>query len=138
MPDSKNIPEITQEEASECWNIVRSPKYESIFDPNKIGTMKNRKPIILHGNEEKRIISQPYRPIPPQLEEELSDHLRFLRDNGKIVDVNPNVETRRSPEKLLSFTDKYHVLLKGILFTTYEKKNGQLWSTICWINHNRF
>ena len=96
MPDSKNIPEITQEEASECWDIVRSPKYESIFDPNKIGTMKNKKPIILHGNEEKRIISQPYRPIPPQLEEELSDHLRFLRDNGKIVDVDPNVETVES------------------------------------------
>ena len=93
MPDSKNIPKITQKEVTECWDI---PKYESVFDPKRIGTMKNRKPIILHRNEEKRIISQPYRPIAPQLEEELSDHLQFLRDNKKIVDVDPNVETVES------------------------------------------
>ena len=96
MPDSKDIPEITQAEVAECWDIVQSPKYVNIFDPQKIGTMKNRKPIILHGNEEKRIISQPYRPIAPQLEEELSDLLQFLRDNKKIVDVDPNVETVES------------------------------------------
>ena len=44
MPDVKDIPEITEEEAEECWNIVNDPKYDTIFDGH-IGTMIHRKPI---------------------------------------------------------------------------------------------
>ena len=93
MPDSMEIPEITEKEVKECWAIVDSPKYATIFDPERIGKMKNRAPITLHGNEERRILSQPMRPIPPQFREGVSAHLDFLRKNGKIVDVDPNIET---------------------------------------------
>ena len=96
MPDSACVPEITEREVKECWDIVRSPKYANVFDPKRIGTMKKRSPITFHRNEEKRILSQPYRPVPPQFREELSEHLQFLRDNNKIVDVDPNTETVES------------------------------------------
>ena len=91
MPDSKDIPEITDEEREECWDVVKDPKYKSIFDGH-IGTMKNRKPITFQAKEDVDILSQPYRPVPPQLQAELSTHLSNLRNNGKIVDVDPNVE----------------------------------------------
>ena len=91
MPDSEEIPNITNEEREECWNIVKDPKYKTIFDGH-IGTMKNRKPINFQAKEGVEIISQPYRPIPPQFRTELSEHLENLRTNGKIVDVDPNVE----------------------------------------------
>ena len=96
MPDSAAVPDITKEEVDECWKIVRSPKYASIFDPKCIGKMKNRAPIIFHQDPEKRILSQPYRPVPPQFREEFSQHLQFLRENDKIVDVDPNIHTVES------------------------------------------
>ena len=54
--------------------------------------MKKQTPIILHADKEKSIVSQPYRTPPPQFRKELSEHLQFLRENGKIVDVDPNTE----------------------------------------------
>ena len=93
MPDSMKVPEITEKEVKDCWEIIDSPKYAEVFDPDRIGKMINRAPITLHGKEDQRIISQPMRPIPPQFREELSTHLEFLRKNGKIVDVDPNTET---------------------------------------------
>ena len=54
--------------------------------------MKKRTPITF-SEQEKSIITQPYRPIPPQIRYEISQHLSFLRKNGKIVDVDPNKET---------------------------------------------
>ena len=92
MPDSENIPEISEEEREECWDIVKEPKYKTIFDGH-IGMMKNRKPIEFQAKEGAQVISQPYRPAPPQLQTELSAHLANLRKNKKIVDVDPNVET---------------------------------------------
>ena len=68
MPDSSSEPDITDKEREECWAVINDPKYSTIFDKH-IGTMKNRKPITLHGDESKRIISQPYRPVPPQFRE---------------------------------------------------------------------
>ena len=91
MPDAVSEPEITEKEREECWEVVNRPKYASIFDGH-IGTMVKRKPIVFHGDETKRIHSQPYRPVPPQYEEEVSKHLQYLRDNNKIVDVDPNTE----------------------------------------------
>ena len=96
MPDSIEVPAITEKEVEECREIIDSPKYAAVFDPQRIGKMKNRAPIILHGNEDKRILSQPMRPIPPQFREGVSAHLDFLRKNGKIVDVDPNTETVES------------------------------------------
>ena len=93
MPETDVIPDISEKEIKECEAIIDSPKYAEVFDPERIGKMKNRAPITLHGNDERRIISQPMRPIPPQFQEELSNHLQFLRKNGKIVDVDPNTET---------------------------------------------
>ena len=91
MPDAIGESEITEKEKTKCWKIINSPKYKTLFDGH-IGKMKNRKPIILQGDEGKRIINQPYRPIPPQYHEELSAHLQHLRENGKIIDVDPNTE----------------------------------------------
>ena len=91
MPEARDEPEITENEKLECRMIIESPKYASIFDGH-IGTMVNRAPIVLHSKEDQRIIPQPFRPIPPQFHEELSDHLHNLRTNGKIVDVDPNSE----------------------------------------------
>lgn len=90
MPDAQQ-PEISDVERTECWEIVNNPKYETIFDGH-IGTMKNRQPIVFHADENKKIHSQPYRPVPPQFHTELSQHLDFLRENNKIVDVEPNTE----------------------------------------------
>ena len=47
MPDSAEVPEITEEEVEECWDIIDTPKYAEIFDPERIGKMKNREPITL-------------------------------------------------------------------------------------------
>ena len=93
MPSSADIPEISETEVKECWEIVTSHKYKSIFDKKCIGKMKNRKPVTFHGNKEKRILSQPYRPVPPQFQEELSVHLDLLRKNNKIVDIDTNEES---------------------------------------------
>ncbi len=90
MPDDSIIPTITKEEVDECWNIINHPKYASIFDGH-IGKMMNRKPIVFQADDT-RIVSQPYRPIPLQFQQEISEHLQFLRDNNKLVDVNPNID----------------------------------------------
>lgn len=91
MPDAISEPEITEKERKECWEVINRPRYETIFDGH-VGTMVKRKPIVLQGDETKRIHSQPYRPVPPQYAEEVSKHLQYLRDNGKILDVDPNTE----------------------------------------------
>ena len=91
MPDDKDIPEITEEEVDECWDIIDDPKYDTIFDGH-IGKMVNRKPIVFQADESARIRSQPYRPIPLQHQAEISQHLQFLRDNGKLVNINPNID----------------------------------------------
>ena len=91
MPDDKDIPEITEEEVDECWEIIEDPKYDTIFDGH-IGKMVNRKPIVFQADESARIRSQPYRPIPLQHQAEISQHLQFLRDNGKLVNINPNID----------------------------------------------
>ena len=96
MPESAEVPEISEEEVKECWEIINAQKYAEVFDPERIGKMKNRAPIILHGSDERRVISQPLRPIPPQFREELSKHLEFLRKNNKVRDVDPNTETVES------------------------------------------
>ncbi len=91
MPDVQSIPEIVKEEEEACLSIIKDEKYKPIFDGH-IGKMINRKPIVFQADEDKRIVSQPYRPIPAEYRPEISQHLQFLRENGKIVDVNPNVE----------------------------------------------
>ena len=91
MPDSKDIPVVDHQEREQCWDIVKDPKYRTIFDGH-IGKMINRKPIILQADAEAQVISQPFRPIPPQFRAELSEHLDVLRLNDKIVDVDPNVD----------------------------------------------
>ena len=37
MPRAREVPEITQEEVDDCWEIINSPKYAQIFDDEKIG-----------------------------------------------------------------------------------------------------
>ena len=91
MPEAQGEPEITEKEQLECRKIIDSDKYATVFDGH-IGKMVNREPIVLHSKEDQRIITQPYRPSPPQFQEELSQHLHHLRSNGKIVDVDPNCE----------------------------------------------
>ena len=91
MPDDAMLPEITKEEVAECWDIINHPKYASIFDGH-IGKMKHRKQIVFQADETDRIVSQPYRPIPLQFQKEISEHLQFLRDNNKLIDVNANVD----------------------------------------------
>ena len=43
------------------------------------------------------------RPIPPQYQEELNNHLEFLRKNAKIVDVGPNTETVECYSNVISW-----------------------------------
>ena len=90
MPDVAKEEPISEEEQKEALDIIKSPEYRNIFDGH-VGGMKKRKPITLHANDA-TILSQPYRPTPPQFREELSEHLQFLRDNDVIVDVDPNTE----------------------------------------------
>ena len=91
MPEAQDEPQISEKERLDCRKIINSPKYATIFDGH-IGKMVKRTPITLHGDDGRRIVNQPYRTPPPQFHKELSDHLQHLRDNGKIVDVDPNCE----------------------------------------------
>ena len=74
--------------------------------------MLKRKPIILHGKEDERIITQPFRPTPPQFHEELSDHLQHLRSNGKIVDVDPNCERVEARSNIVLKRNRYKPSMK--------------------------
>ena len=91
MPDVAQEQAISEKEQEEAMQIIKSSEYHSVFDGH-IGKMKKRKPITLHADQEKDIVSQPFRAPPPQFQPELSAHLQFLRDNDKIADVDPNTE----------------------------------------------
>ena len=89
----------TDKEKKECWDLVKNGKYGTIFDGH-IGTMRKRAKIQFKVKEGVKIVSQPYRSIPPQFRKEVSDHLGFLRQNNKIKDVKPNEERVEAPPLL--------------------------------------